>query len=278
MKPASQILENRAAVSIPDEDAFFAKLRLPNGTFKTTGNGRLVPVDKWLMSHLPTSDLRLLDVAVSSGITTVDLMDALQTTGHRATVTACDLCINGYIRTPSPGFELLFDSRGHVLQLCTPFGVRGRPHNPQGSLARTALASVIRAVEWKSGMQVSGPRASDRPVQLVSQRLKARKDVEIVEHDLFQVRPAWAGQFDVIRAANILNQDYFDDAQLSHLVRVLGGYLRTNGLLLVARTNDAGETVASLVRLTDSGQFELVDRYGAGSGIESLVLAARVGG
>jgi len=277
MKAASQILEHRSTVSGCDEDAFFAKLRLPNGTYKTTGHGRLHALDAWLAQRMPASAARLLDVAVSSGVTTVDLIETLRAHGHTPHVTACDLCITAYIRDAAPGLEVLLDSKGRVLQLSTPALVKGRPHDPQGSFARAMLAKAFRATEWFCGDGEGLPKKTDRPVQLISRKLLAQSDVEVAEHDLFEARPEWSGRFDVIRAANILNKDYFDDTQLLHLAHQLGGYLREGGRLLVARTDEANVTTASLFTRPTDGKFALVDRYGAGSLIESLLLSGRPG-
>lgn len=274
MKRASEILVDRAGVSSRDEDAFFAKLRLPNGTFKTTGAGRLIALDQWLADRITQPSVQLLDVAVSSGVTTVDLIDTLEARGINASVTACDLCITAYIRQMAPGVEVLLDSQGHVLQMATPMGVKGRPHDPGGSLARSALAATFRVVEGLCRIGIAGPRSSDQHVQLVSRRLKEHAEVDVVEHDLFGARPAWEGRFDLVRAANILNRDYFDDAQLMHVARILGTYLRVGGRLLVARTDHANDTTASLFERTAEGTFTLVDRYSTGSYIEGLVLVA----
>ncbi len=277
MKAARSILENRASVSSRDEDAFFAKLRLPNGTFKTTGAGRLAALDQWLATQLGSRDVRLLDVAVSSGVTTVDLIDALTAHGINATVTACDLCISAYIRSLAPGIEALFDANGHVLQLSTPVLVKGRPHDPRGSFARSALAASFRVLERLNGLGQPRRRSGDRPVQLISRRLQEQGDVEVVEHDLFALRAEWAGRFDIIRAANILNRDYFDNAQLTDVLRSLSAYLAPGGMLLVARTDETSVTTATLFRRDADGRFALVDRYGGGSYIEHLVLAAHDG-
>ena len=273
MRRARDVLSENSLVSAADEDAFFHQLRLPNGTYKTTAHRRLSALDQWLVAQLRQREFQMLDVAVSSGVTTLDLLDACAAAGFHASVTACDLWVNARIRRILPGVELLLDSQGHVLQVSTPAGVKGRPHDPGGSVARRALAGVFVALERFCRTEGHGSPSSDLPVRLVSRRLRDRAYVEVVEHDLFQRRPDWSAQFDLVRAANILNPDYFDDAQIAEVVRSLGTYLRIGGRLLVARTDERNETAASLFERTDFG-FRLGGRYGQGSVVEAVVLAA----
>ena len=61
------------------ERAFFKSLSLANGTHKTTAPARLKDVDQVLARHAKKGEvIRLLDVGISSGITTLELLDALE--------------------------------------------------------------------------------------------------------------------------------------------------------------------------------------------------------
>ncbi|MGH8574791.1 MAG: hypothetical protein ACREX8_19825, partial [Gammaproteobacteria bacterium] len=68
----------RAAI----EDNFFRRLRLPGGVTKRTRRGRLAGLDALVAEHLPCGRrLELMDVAVSSGVTTLDWAASLRRAG-----------------------------------------------------------------------------------------------------------------------------------------------------------------------------------------------------
>ena len=260
------------------ETRFFRALRLPNGTYKTTYANRLPDVDAALCDLLEadgaaasTTPVRVLDVGVSSGMTTLELVQAMEARGIPRQVVAVDLTVSAYLHRALGVADLLCDPSGQVLQIALPFAAKGRPHDPSGSLPRRALQSAFELAErW-----VGGPNRArvGRPVQLISPRLRERTDVTVVQHDLTRGNPAWDGQFDVVRAANILNLDYFDEATLARMVGYLRRALRPGGILVVARTHDdTRRNHATLFRLGDDG-LEPVRRIGDGSEIERIALA-----
>jgi hypothetical protein len=265
------LLDDGRAGSL-DEDQFFHHLRLPNGTYKTTAHGRLTALDRWLVSKLVEPDVSLLDVAVSSGVTTVELLEAMDSAGIRVNATVCDLCIHARIRHLALGLEVLIDSQGYILQVASRLGVKGRPHDPRGSVRRLGLASVFRLLEAACRVTENLPRESDIPVQLLSRRLRQRADVLVFEQDIFERREDWVGRFSVVRAANILNRDYFNESRLIQGIQNLQSYLQLGGFLLVGRTDEESETNASLLQLTPAG-LVLIDRFGTGSEVELLALS-----
>ena len=262
------------------ETRFFRQLRLPNGTYKTTYANRLPDVDaalcELLVADRTTADqshVHLLDVGVSSGITTRELLEAMEAHGIPREAVAVDLSVNAYLRRVLGVADVLVDSEGHVLQLALPFVTKGRPHDPAGSPARALLQQAIVVAE----RIVGGPGGAQRgqPVRLISPRLLRRPDVTVVEHDLTRHRPEWDGRFDVVRAANVLNLEYFDEGTLSRMLGYLAGYLRPGGLLVVVRTHDDTRTNhATIFRLVDAATPVPVARINEGSEVEPLVATA----
>jgi hypothetical protein len=93
------------------ERAFFKYIRLPNGTHKTTSDGRLTDVDEVLVSLLPADaeSIRLMDVGISSGVTTLELIDHLSDAGYNVSGVGVDIRIHAYLRRRL-GVDILFDS------------------------------------------------------------------------------------------------------------------------------------------------------------------------
>ena len=166
---------------------------------------------------------------------------------------------------------MLSDPEGHVLQLATAVFVRGRTHDPAGSRARRLLADVFAGAERLIG----GPAGAQRgtAVQLVSPRLLRRAGVTVVAHDLTApANPSWHERFDLVRAANVINRDYFDESTLAGMLANLHTYLRPGGLLVLCRTHDDTRTNhATVLRLNETGELMAVARIGNGSEVEALL-------
>jgi hypothetical protein len=268
-----------AAEQVDVETRFFRHLRLPNGTYKTTYADRLPDVDAAVCDLLAAerrpgdAPVRLLDVGVSSGMTTRELLEAMEARGIARQAVAVDISVNAYLHRAFGVVDLLADPQGRVLQIALPIAAKGRPHDPQGSAARALLQRAFDAAESRIG----GPDGArgGRPVQLISPRLLQRGDVTVVEHDLTRHHAAWDGAFDVVRAANIINLDYFDEPTLARMLGFLRGYARPGGLLVVVRTHDDTRTNhGTIFRVAAGGELEPVRRIGQGSEVERLALGA----
>ncbi|HVN32089.1 MAG TPA: hypothetical protein VMT45_08875 [Thermoanaerobaculaceae bacterium] len=256
------------------EEMFFRRLALPNGTFKTTRGGRLRDVDSWLLERLaprlPRS-LDLLDVAVSSGVTTVELLQALRGHGIAVRAVATDLTLLGELLCFGPHVDLLRDSRGALLELRAGRFIKGRPHDLRsprrmaGWFALTTIARVLRVLRG-AGLGVS------HKVPLLSSALRQDSGVVLEQSDLFRPEGRWRRAFDLVRAANILNPAYFGPTKLRDAVMILASYLRPGGHLLVAHSDDDGPrgNRASLLRL-EEGSLMAVATLNGGTAIDALV-------
>ncbi|MCB1019696.1 MAG: hypothetical protein KDC27_07190 [Acidobacteria bacterium] len=264
--PARTVL--LASASPEAEAVFFRNLFLPTGAYKTTFPGRFHDLDAHVCALLEgRGSVRALDIGVSSGVTTLEWIDALEARGLSCQMTAADLVVHGRLtQTPLLG-DVLTDGRGRFLQLAGPLGVRMRPYR-QGVFAAATAALDLLARQASAG----GERG--REVQLVTPRLTERANCEIVEHDALNERPEWRGRFDVARAANLLNRVYFSDDQIRQAIGLLRGYLAPGGLLVLCRTDiETRVNHASILRLEPTGKLSVAERLGEGSEIEALALS-----
>lgn len=252
----------------PEEEAvFFTHLLLPSGAYKTTFPGRLRDLDRLLARLLAGREsVRILDVGVSSGVTTADMIDAFEASGLHTKTTAADLVVRGrLVSTPLLG-EVLVDGRGRFLQFAGPLGVRMRPY-PEGAkkLAAAALDGIARTAS------VNGSRGEQ--ADLISRRLREIEACETVEHDVLQERPEWRGRFDLIRAANLLNRKYFEPEAIRRAIGFLRTALAPGGLLAICRTDiETEQNHATIFRLNEAGTLEPAERLGDGSEVEDLAL------
>jgi hypothetical protein len=276
---ARQVLLRSHPVTRDDEVSlelsFFKSIALPNGTHKTTASARLADVDQLVCDCLESRrTIRLLDVGISSGVTTLDLLNRFESRGIQTSGVGVDICTRGLLAS-FLGLDVLYDTHGNVLQVATPFFARGRPHRSQRSLRSKLLGFGMDVLEsalvgkWLR----SGPRSL--PLDLVSPRLLARANFSVVEHDIALARPEWDHSFDLVRAANILNLDYFSQSHILMMVTQLVAWLKTGALLLICRTSPTdGSNHGSVYLKQESAPYlKLAHRIGAGSELDPVISA-----
>lgn len=254
------------------ERAFFKYIRLPNGTHKTTSEGRLTDVDELLLSLLPpeAESIRLMDVGISSGITTLELIDHLSSAGYNVNGVGVDISIHAYLRRRL-GMDILFDSEGNVLQLATSFVVKGRPYRPLQSVKSLVLQMLIGLLEGLFTRRWAKRLDEAEPVMLITPRLLEHRDFQILEHDITKPLPDRIGRFDLIRAANVLNISYFEPQVLSDVVNGLLPLLKPHGLFLICRTDESdGANHGTIFQKHGTG-LRVLHRIGKGSELQPLL-------
>ncbi len=265
------------------EDAFFGSLCLPNGTHKTTYRRRLSDLDELVQGLLPRHrPLEIMDVAISSGLSTVEWLESLERAGITcrlvagdALVDACLISLGGWLKAlvDRTGRLLQLDIAGHAVRLPPPRRrdrVRYFPLLRLMSHIARANAPTVRSC-CGSGQAAYAPFLTFRPLKLLSPSLAGTDRIEAVEDDILRDRH-FLHRFDVLRAANILNYCYFDPETLEKMLVNLRERLRPSGLLIVCRTMPEGMNHCSVFRLGVDGRFSLIAELNEGSEITGLVL------
>jgi hypothetical protein len=261
------VYDGVGAADRDEAQRFFSRVRLPSGVFKATEPHRLDDLNRLAQPLLPSDrPLELMDVAVSTGITSLEWSEQLAAAGIEHRMLCGDSHVEGaWLQLAGLGDALLDHDRREILFL----ELLGRAVDPSGGTRKAALAiPAIRALVWL-GLHL---RLPVRYVDLVDPTVRSSAAVTVIEDDIFLRRPELHGRFHVLRAANILNRAYFDDEQLRAGVATLRERLRPGGLLIVCRTHDDGANHGSIVRASDEGWI-VVARIGYGSEIEDLIAA-----
>ncbi|MCD2317011.1 hypothetical protein LQ954_12720 [Sphingomonas sp. IC-11] len=257
------------------EARFFGSLKTANATFKRTEAGRMAAVDAQVVRRLAASGSRiteLLDLGISSGTTTIELINALRQAGQLPRVTGTDRLIHANLVSLPWGCRALVEPGGHVLQYDV-FGAPIRPWRRRLDYV-TGMAALGNATNRLLGPHVTHAPAGT-PVALVSPHLARMKNVTLIEDDVTRLNPGLIGRFDLIRAANLLNRHYFSAEEMAKAVANVRTYLRGPGAwLLVVRTHNAADHHGTLSRVAANGELEVVERYGAGSEVEDLFTAS----
>jgi len=275
------------------EHDFFGTIRLSNGTYKYTYARRLDDLNEAVAGLLPrVRPLRVMDVAVSSGVSTLEWSLALERLGVAHTMTAGDLHLTAYLVTLSQWRKVLVDEQGYPLQ----YEILGRavlnvPAKkllplvwPAITLCRLGLSRAFPQMRRVAGTEhgdarEAGKGISIRTVKLVSPRIHGSPRIRLITDDISH-NSALRDSFHVLRAANVLNRDYFDEPALRQIVLNLRARLVEGGVLVIcsttgdiyrgdpkARSNDGTVFVAR-----PHGGLDVIGRIGRGSAVESLVL------
>jgi hypothetical protein len=244
---------------------FFSRVRLPSGVFKATEPHRLDDLNQLALPLLPSErPLELMDVAASTGITSLEWSEQLTAAGIEHRLLCGDSHVEGaWLRLPGLGDVLLDRDRRELLFL----ELLGRPVDARGRSGKSRLAvPAVKAIVWL-GLRLRYPV---RQVDLVGPAVRASPTVSVIRDDIFEHRPDLRARFHALRAANILNRAYFGEDRLVAGVTSLRERLRPGGLLIVCRTHDDGTNHGSVMQATDGG-WTVAARIGRGSEIEDLL-------
>jgi len=88
-----------------------------------------------------------------------------------------------------------------------------------------------------------------------------------LDYDIFNTH--LSPQFTFVRAMNILNLNYFSQADIKKAIQLLGASLVEDGVLQVGRTSQNGESNVSFFRKC-KGEFQLLETFRQGSEISFL--------
>lgn len=271
-------------ISPGQDDAFFSAIRQGNQTFKRTWSGRFAGVNQRLVTLLKENEARIdrvLDIGMSSGITTLELQQALGAAGFSPRITGTDLSVSAYIVDLGSGCRVLVGEDGHPLQY-EILGLTARPWRRKLDLvngmwiAKPAMHQTLGREATRRFLE-EGTAAHQR-VQLVSPRIRS-SGIEVVEDNILERRAELEGRFDLVRAANILIKSYFSDDDLRRALANVGSYLKGPGSwLLLARTLGDQSQHGSLLRVAADGRsLEVMDRFGEGAEVEAIALDAFAG-
>jgi hypothetical protein len=273
------------------ESAFFSGLQLDNGTFKTTSAARLDQINSLVARFLPRDRVvDVLDVGVSSGVTTADWSAQLRSDGIEHQIVATDLVMHARLLTLGRRIAVLWQQNGHPLAVqvgpVTLYLGYAGDSGPRGLLSRVlgpALsrlhAAIVNRRRWPHEAPPRPWRAGVRSVDLVSRHLVADASIRLVEDDVSFPRE-FGQSFDVCRAANLLNRAYFPDNTLAAMAINLVARLRDGGLLVVCRTTDGddGPINQATVFRRSGPRLEVAERLNGGSEVEELLLSTDIPG
>jgi hypothetical protein len=258
----------------------------PDGTYKRTQRRRFEAFDTRLAelvaAGLPADgSCSVHDLAVSDGGTAVDLFERLAALdGIRLDYTASDLAPDVIaVAAPKGRLTAVLDPvTGRPLQVIRPpfvFNVEKRESAVLYPINRALLAVLLRTTV--AGLVrrfvAADPTLVTSRVRLLApdvlRLLRSDPRFRFVRHDILEPLP---GRYDLVRAMNILNPAYFDEARLRTAISRIGAAVSRGGLLATGSNQDAGSTVDGAIYRREDGGFRRLWSSGTGSPVDALIL------
>ena len=242
------------------------------GAWKRTNRGRLKRTEEMFCAHLRPElrrKLTFLDIGASDGITTVEAVRALRRafgSDVHAFLADRDVWLLRYRRGPIVEYRAA-DGEPIMVRM-GPLGVRLARHRGEADHSGDPLAGAyLQLRRLRQSMQL------DARISLVNPAARNDPGITVIELDCFVYEEALKGTISAVRASNVLNLSYCRLPQLRHAIGHIHAYLREGGCLVVSRNEDqpVGEVENGSVWVKESGRFQWLQDFGAGSEIRSVV-------
>jgi hypothetical protein len=259
-------------------------LQLESGIYRTTFRGRFRELDRFvteaMVRRFPReAALQIHDWAASDCVTAAEWGQVVFSAFPDSRLQASDLTLYLLeIALPNGGF-FITERGGEPLQyIRAPFLASMRKSASQRLRERfEKVQSQIRIPsEWLEGdaESIALPPFTVQKLSVVHPEAEAlrrsEKRFSIARHSAFD---SLAAPVDAIRSMNIFNLAYFSAERLAEGARAVWRSLRPGGWWIVGRTwrDDPPASNVSIFEKDEQG-FRLIDRFGEGSEIESIVL------
>lgn len=272
MIPASTYLSapNGHRFSRKQEYEFFCRIKTSNGTMKSTEPRRLDAVNDLffdVVERLAMAPKVAMDVGVSSGITTLEWLQAFDRHHMPVTMIATDLVMSVDLFAIGRHLRALAERDGHLLQI-EMFGrgirthLRSHDYLTGAALWRPALCRLARR-RLKDAVH-------EGEFQLVAPALRRHERIRLSDDDIFAPNPAsFVRSADVVRVANLIQPIYFSEDQIRRAAANIRERCRGEGSLVVVCRNTDSSLEGSILRMTEARQLVVEARLGPGSEVES---------
>jgi SAM-dependent methyltransferase len=246
-----------------------------SGVWKRTNPNRLKETEKALISGITEqqfNDVKILDVGASDGITTLELVEAVRSTTKlnvSGVVADLNIVIEEFRFGPLREYRTV--SGETVCSVLGPFGLRLDKRTPEATIG------PVERLYLSLGM-LRRKLKSSGAIPLTSPKVAIDTRLSVSAFNCLELRPNMIGSFNVIRASNVINLDYFSPENLKQAVRNCEQYLRPGGLLVISRNVGSVSNEVehgSMWKKGVDGTLTRVLNFGNGSEIASIADTCR---
>jgi hypothetical protein len=238
----------------------YSRLFTGGGTSKQTAAARFQDLDAVSASLAHKDKINVVhDIAVSSGVTSLELLTALRRCGLAVSLSISDK----YASYVAVGRRLvsIIDADGALVEMYLCGVLAKRDVSKYFVLTRFLywlLADVARHTPQKPFV-LFDPKVIEQI---------ERGSIQHINYDVFET--SMTSTFTFVRCMNLLNLDRFSSTQVADALRNIVASLRIGGVLQVGRTMSDGANMAGFYLKTDRG-LKLLREVGNGTELRALL-------
>jgi hypothetical protein len=241
-------------------DYVYTQIITANHSTKETAAGRLRDLDEATISCMHKESLNVIhDIAVSSGVTSLELFRTLHSRGLPVNFHISDK----YARYGMTGRTLvrIVDADGALVEMYA-CGILAKSNLSQKFWLSRLLYSLLAS---KSGNhKLKWFLLFDREVmEIIEQGL-----IHFIDYDVFETRET--PPFTFVRCMNLLNLNNFSSEKIEGALHNIVGSLKEGGILQIGRTMPDGHNTAGFYRNTRHG-LRLVREVGGGTELRDVL-------
>ena len=230
-------------------------------TWKTTSANRHRLADQVILEACRDCRPSILDIGVSDGITSLELIERLGGNFERYFVADRQIDLLYRVKGNSAYF---YDRNG----LCILIATRRWVVYPQAG-GWFPFGGIARALSWRAPACDTG---QVRVLSLLQPELLelTRRDsrIAVMTHDVLHPWPGPA--VNLVKIANVLNPEYFPEALIRIALANIHGALEENGMLVVSDNRESGLECVSAFRKRGSG-FTVVSMTNGGCRVAWII-------
>jgi hypothetical protein len=241
-------------------DYMYCQVVTANNTTKQTAAGRFRDLDEATISLMRKEGMNVIhDIAVSSGVTSLELYRTLQDRGLPARFYISDR----YARYGATGRGLvrIFDADGALIEMYA-CGVLAKSDLPRNYWFSRYLYALFAGTSGNG--KVRSFLLFDRQVmEHIEKNL-----LHFIDYDVFQTR--YTPPFTFVRCMNLLNLSYFLPDKIEGALRNIIDSLAEDGILQIGRTTPDGHNMVGFYRKRGDG-LKLVREIGGGTEVRDVL-------
>lgn len=270
------------------------------GTYKRTHRNRFEVLDCELVELIKnkyaksTQRLLIHDMAASNGITSCEFYDKIEKANLNFDFTASDRFSHIYIvKLHNSRWITILDSDLNVVQYVGYGFVLSYPESAVDFINRLLLKLLdryhyplvksqieIANIDYNQyvSLKIENRKGGIERFPLIHPQILEKTELKgnfhFKKHDIFQKD---LNAYDVIRAMNILNLDYFSNDKIIRAVKAILSSLKEDGVFIVGRSSDdfADEMHKVSVFWKKAGCFESIGDFDGGSEIKKIIVGVR---
>jgi hypothetical protein len=241
-------------------DYVYSRLFTGGGTSKQTAAGRFQDLDAVIVSLAHKDKINVVhDIAVSSGVTSLELLSALRGSGLPVSLNISDKYAS-YVAA-GRGLVSIIDADGALVEMYLCGVLAKRDVSKYFVLTRFLywlLADVARHIPQKPFV-LFDPKVIEQI---------ERGSIQHINYDVFDT--SMTSTFTFVRCMNLLNLDRFSSSKVADALRNIVASLRIGGVLQIGRTMSDGANMAGFYLKTDRG-LKLLREVGNGTELRDLL-------